>query len=272
METGLDGSIHAHGLIFHYLEWGSPDSPPLVLLHGFGNQAHLWDGFAPTAAARHHVYAFDLRGHGDTEHAETYGNRLNAQDLEALVDALSLAPFGLVGFSMGGIASMLYASDHPNAVSRLVLVDVGPEMDPRGLARLKATIGQARSTFATRDETLAYIRLANPRMSEGLVVQALGYAFRPRSDGSYEMKYDERLRASFGRGGTGSASLWERLTRIGCPTLIVRGEDSDLFMHDTALRMLDVLPDARLETVAGAGHAAMLDNPEGFNAAVGAFL
>lgn len=267
-----EGYVDANGLRLHYLEWGSAGDQPLLLLHGFGNQAHIWDPFADTVCDRYHIYALDSRGHGDSDHAEAYGDELNAGDTLAVCDALGLSRITLVGFSMGAANALIVISRRPGLVDRLVLVDRGPESNPEGRARMSRAISQARSAFPNRDEALAYIRMANPRRSEDLVQASLRHAFRELPDGSYQLKYDQKLRERF-LGHTGSGvDLWTCLEAVRCPTLLVRGGESDILAPTVAERMVAMLPDARLEVVPNAGHTVMLDNPSGFNRVVGAFL
>jgi esterase len=267
-----DGFVQANGLRFHYLEWGSPDRPPLLLLHGFGNQAHIWDPFADTVSDRYHVYALDSRGHGDTDHAEAYGDELNAGDTLAVCQALGLTRFTLIGFSMGAANAMIVISRKPELVERLVLVDRGPESNPAGRVRMSRAINQARTSFSSRDEALAYIRMANPRRPEDLVQASLRHAFRELPNGSYQLKYDQKLRDRFmGHGGSG-VDLWKCLEAVKCPTLLIRGGESDILAPEVAERMVAMLPDARLEVVPNAGHTVMLENPAGFNRVAGAFL
>ncbi|HEX6513861.1 MAG TPA: alpha/beta hydrolase, partial [Chloroflexota bacterium] len=131
-----DGFLTVNSLRLHYLEWGEPTRPPLLLQHGFGNQAHIWDPFAATVADRYHVFALDSRGHGDSDHADDYGDELNASDTLAACEALGLQRLTLIGFSMGGANALICVSRRPELVERLVLVDRGPDSDPRGRERM----------------------------------------------------------------------------------------------------------------------------------------
>ncbi|HUZ78300.1 MAG TPA: alpha/beta hydrolase [Chloroflexota bacterium] len=270
--TGNSRVVPANGLRLHYLEWGDTGTPT-VLLHGFGNEAHIWDLFAPAIVPRCHVFAPDARGHGDSQWAPEYGAEHNAADLAALLDALGLPAINLVGFSMGGMCSLLYASDHPERVERLVLVDVGPAASPGGTQNIRQVVQRARDVFPSAGEALAYIRLANPRRSEELVQASLRHAFRRQDDGTYRLKSDPALRqGAASQPRPSEEQLWERLGRIACPCLIVRGAESPQLSQATAERMLEVLPNARLEVVSGAGHTVMMDNPAGFEAVVSSFL
>lgn len=270
--TPNDGFVQANGLRLHYLEWGSADHPPLLLLHGFGNQAHMWDLFAPTVAGRYHVYALDSRGHGDSDHAQEYGDELNASDTAAVIDALGLRRLTLVGFSMGGANAMIVTSRQPDLVERLIIVDRGPHGGEAGRQRMARALSQARATFPNRDEALAYIRLANPKRPEELVQRSLDHAFRAQPDGSYQLKYDQKLRDRFMAGSAAGVDLWKCLEGIHCPVLIVRGGDSDVLLPDVAETMVQMLPNARLEVVPGAGHNVAQDQPDAFNRVAGAFL
>ena len=256
----------------HYLEWGAADLPALLLLHGFANQAHMWDLFAPTVADRYHVFALDFRGHGDSDHAETYGDEANLNDTLQVIEHLGLERLSLLGFSMGGAAAMLTTARLVDRVSRLVIVDRGPETSERGRERMARALRQARPSFASREEALAYIRLANPKRPEALVERSLEHAFRRLEDGSYRIKYDPRLRDGFIRGDVPRLDLWQALRSIHCPTLIVRGGDSDILAPDVAEKMLETVPGSCMETVPGAGHNVAQDQPEAFNRVVGGFL
>jgi pimeloyl-ACP methyl ester carboxylesterase len=267
-----DGFVQANGLRLHYLEWGEQDKPVLLLLHGFGNQAHIWDLFADTVAGRYHVFALDQRGHGDSDHAGEYGDEPNAADTLAVCDALGFSRLTLVGFSMGGANAMIVTSRRPELVERLVIVDRGPESDPRGRERMARALSQARNVFPNRDEALAYIRLANPKRPEELVQRSLNYAFREQPDGSYQLKFDQKLRDRFGAHRGPRADLWKCLEAIRCPVLLVRGGDSDILAPEIADKMIAMLPDAQMVVVPGAGHTVMMDNPTGFNEAVGSWL
>ena len=124
-----DETARVRGLAFHWLEWGADAAPPLVLLHGLTGHAHTWDHMAPDLAAQYHVIALDQRGHGDTEHAETYRTQDFVDDLEALAGAWGFERFALMGLSMGAHNAMAFAAAHPQRVSNLVVIDIPAKMD-----------------------------------------------------------------------------------------------------------------------------------------------
>ena len=120
-----DRFIDANGMRFHYLEWGDPQSPPIMLLHGFAQTCHSWDFVALSLCDRYRVIALDQRGHGDSGWAEDadYTPETQQGDISAIVDALGLEQFVLMGLSMGGRNSLTYAAANPDRVKALVIVD-----------------------------------------------------------------------------------------------------------------------------------------------------
>ena len=115
-------------LRFHFLEWGAPDAPPIVLLHGGHQSAHSWDLVSLHLAQRYRVLALDQRGHGDSEWPRDteYSNHAMALDAEAFIGALDLQRPIVIGHSMGGRNAMLLTRRDPSRLHALVVVDVGP--------------------------------------------------------------------------------------------------------------------------------------------------
>ena len=141
----------SNGIDLHLLEW-SQEGVPLVLVHGFGNDAHIWDDFAPVAAPHYRVLALDLRGHGDSAwplHAE-YEYAHHVADLEAVLDGLGIERLVLVGHSLGGRVAMLFAGVHPERMAGLVIVDSAPAPWPVNLPETSVT---SRSPVAARSSS-----------------------------------------------------------------------------------------------------------------------
>src|SRR5688572_17884805 len=112
----------------HHLDWGNHGRHPLVLVHGSRLHAHVWNHFSRRFSDRYHIIAVDLRGHGDSGWAAQHGYQMENfyQDLHAVVEARGLSRFTLIGHSLGGRVSMLYAHRHADLLERLVLVDITP--------------------------------------------------------------------------------------------------------------------------------------------------
>lgn len=270
-----DKTVTVNGLKLHYLDWGSAAQPTMVLLHGLRGHAHAWDDVAAAFCANYHILALDQRGRGDSDWAPDgdYSTRAYVDDLAGFCAALNLPPLTLVGHSMGGRNSMAFTARYPERVERLIIVDIGPTVDPRGAERIKQEIRQVPEVFDSFDAVLAYMSQQNRYASDTVLRRRLHDATTTLPDGKVGWRYDLAIREQ-SRNGTAAPAedLWPQLARITCPTLIVRGTETDLLSPDVARQMLDSLPQARLAEVQHAAHMVFEDNPEGFIAAVRPFL
>lgn len=272
----------AHGLELHLLEW-STEGVPLVLLHGLGNEAHLWDDFVPSVAPHYRVLALDQRGHGDSDWdpEARYDAESMTDDLEAVLDALEIDRFVLIGFSMGGRVSMTFAGRHPERLAGLVIADIGPEVDARGVLRISGEMAERPApVFANVQEYAAMLSLNYPAGQPHAIKRMAEFGLRERKDGLFELKMDPKLRAERPRDEASRAKeeafiqqQWDALAKIPCATLVVRGAASDILSPEIADKMVDeVLPNGRLAIVPQAAHSIMTDNPKGFEEAVCSFV
>jgi len=270
------------GLELNVLEW-SQEGVPLILLHGGGNEAHLWDDFVPSIAPHYRVLAVDQRGHGDSDwdpdgHYET---SYLVRDLEDLTEALQIDRFVLIGFSMGGRAAMSFAGRHPERLAGLVIIDIGPEIDPRGMIRIgQENQSQSAPVFSSIDEYASMLSLNYPAGQPQAILRMAKYGLRERDDGLFELKSDPKLRGTRPDDEEARAKeealieeLWTALAKVPCPTLVVRGAASDILSPDVADKMVDdVLQNGRLEVIPQAAHSVATDNPKGFEQAVSRFV
>jgi pimeloyl-ACP methyl ester carboxylesterase len=273
----------ADGRDIHLLEW-SQDGVPLLFLHGFGNEAHIWDDFAPVVAPHYRTLAMDHRGHGDSDWDPEgrYDHDSMVRDVEFVTAALGIERLVIVGHSLGGRIATLFADRNAARMAGLVLVDIGPDLDPRGVTRIHLDVAATpQPTFASVEEYARALTLAYPAGRPDALLRMARHGIRRREDGLYELKMDPRLRgvgatespeAAAERGRAMSELLWKALARISCPTLVVRGAASDVLAPDTADRMVEeTLAQGRLAVVPQAGHSVMTDNPDGFREAVASF-
>jgi pimeloyl-ACP methyl ester carboxylesterase len=271
------------GLSIHLLEW-SREGVGLLLLHGFGNEAHIWDDFAPAVAPYYRTVALDLRGHGDSAHdpQRRYDYESHVRDVETVSAALEIDRLVLIGHSLGGRISTLFAAKHPERMAGLVLVDAGPELDARGVSRISLDVERSTdATFASLADCRSALAHAYPAAGSAAIERMARHGMRQLEDGRYQRKTDPSYHAARGELTAEAAEalerktskeLWDALRRITCPALVVRGAASDVLDPDTADRMVEeVMANARLAVVPRAGHSVMTDNPEGFSEAVSAF-
>ncbi len=267
-----DRLIMLNGLRFHFRAWGNDGARPLVLLHGYTSHARSWDTFARVMQDHHHVLALDQRGHGETAWATDYAPKRMVEDVAAFVHALRLPKFALLGLSMGGRNAYGYTAQHPDTVERLVIVDIGPEVMASGGARIRQGV-LADDVFDTPEDAYRASRANNPRAPESELRHRVMNSLMQLEDGRWTYRYDKALRAPdrpLPRPDPDKA--WAMLPRLTCPTLLVRGVESDVLSVETAEHMTHVMPNCTLVTVQNAGHAIPLDNPTGFIEAVRPFL
>src|SRR5574341_257931 len=256
-----DKFIRLNDLQFHYLDWGDENAPPVVLLHGFMDHAHRWDTFSRGMAERFRVLAYDARGHGESDWADDYSRQRMIEDLDAFVRELKLHRPALVGHSMGARIAYFYAAQNPDAVGKLVSVDMGPVLKSAGTRRMRSGV-LAQEDFASPEELFNAARELNTRPSEEDLWNRVRYGLKQREDGRWAWRADPNLRNPSRRPPPRDPALeWELLKTISCPTLVVRGIESDLLGGETAERMAREIPDARYVEVADAGHSVSTDNP-----------
>jgi esterase len=263
-------NVEIGGLKFHYTDWGG-GGPPLVMLHGLSGHARTWDHTAAALSERYRVLALDQRGHGDTDWAPQYGLAPMAQDVLGFLDALELAEVTLMGLSMGGLVSFVFAAAHPDRVTRMVIMDIGPEIAPVG-ARNVASSMAANDVFESEDEAFARARAANPRPTDATLRHRVSHNLRPLPDGTLTFKYDKALRSPGALFDHTQDELWAAWRAVSCPVLLVRGNESDVLANETAQRMLAENPGASFASIPDCGHSITLDSPQGLLEVVSPWL
>ena len=269
-------SVTANGLHFHYLDWGDPDNPQMLLLHGFAQTCHSWDFVALSLCDRFHVIALDQRGHGDSDWTPDgdYSPEAHQRDIRAIVEALGLNSFVLMGLSMGGRNAFTYAANHPEKIRALVIVDAAPENQRAGTENIRQFV-QQEDEMDSIEDFVERVRKYNPRRSIEQLRGSLIHNLKQLPNGKWTWKYDKLLRSPRRRMGSNTDTtqrLWGYVESLKCPALVVRGGASDVVALKTAENMQRRIPNGRLATVEGADHLVMGDNPAGFEKAVTEFL
>jgi esterase len=267
--------VRVHGLSIHYLDWGTAGKPPILFLHGGGLNAHTWDLLCTVLRTDYHCLAPDLRGHGETEWSEEldYGFEAHGRDIIGIVDRLGLNRFLLVGMSLGGIASLLYAADHSDHLRGLVIVDTGPDVRPEGGRRISQFVRQTGEADSLED-LVAQALAFNPGRDPRLLRRSLRHNFRQNADGKWVRKSDMRhwRNPGISERAASLSQYWEIVPRVSCPTLVVRGANSDLFHDEDAEKLARALSDGRWTRVENAGHTVQGDNPRGLLEALQKFF
>ena len=244
--------------------------PPLLCIPGLTRNARDFDMLAPHLAQHRRVYALNLRGRGESGYAKdamSYVPLTYVQDVVALLASEGIDRFASVGTSLGGLVTMLLAATQPGRLAAAVLNDVGPELNPAGLDRIKTYVGQA-SSYPTWVHAARAIGMTNAAvypgwgLDEWLVMAKRTH--RLTREGRIVPDYDSNIAQPFRLpGGEAGVDLWPAFDALsGVPTLVLRGELSDILSAEAANKMAARLPDVRLVTIAGAGHAPTLDEPQ----------
>jgi pimeloyl-ACP methyl ester carboxylesterase len=255
-----------------YWEWGEAANPAvLVCLHGLTRQGRDFDALARTMVDRYRVVCPDVVGRGRSDWLKDpmgYALPQYVGDMVTLLARLNAQTVHMVGTSMGGLIAMGLSALADSPVSKLVLNDVGPRLDPAGLARIGGYVGQTRR-WKTLDEAAdaiwaistgfgshtreQWLALTEPQLKTD------GTDLVPRSDPDIAVPFKAITPEM---AVAGEAALWQTYDRVRCPTLLIRGADSDLLGHATAQEMGTRGPCARLVEFAGVGHAPMLVQPQ----------
>jgi len=265
-----DRFVTINRLRLHYLDWGTEGKPPFLLLHGGSAYAHWWDFVAPALAENFRVIALDQRGHGDSDHVTppAYGTRHYLADLQQFIATLGLHKPVLMGHSMGGHNSIIYATQHAQELAALILVDTDAAYPEAAVQFLRKLGEKPAKEFGSFVEAISRFQLL-PRetyISTEKLRYLASFAFHERPDGKWTAKLD---RKTLFRDPIDGRPF---LSQITCPTLIVRAEHSPLLSHEKINRLVSNLPNGRWVEVKDTYHHVMLDNPEGLVQAVREFL
>jgi len=266
------------GMVLAADAWGDPDAPPVLLLHGGGQTRHAWGGAgASLAQAGFHAIAVDLRGHGDSnwDPAGDYRLESYARDIHGIVQTLEQPP-ALVGASLGGMVSLVYHGElYPGRARALVLVDITPQPEPDGVARVIAFMKAHPDGFATLEDAAAAVAGYLPHRPAPRDTRGLEKNLRLGDDGRWRWHWDPALLESVERRRMNyehPTRLVDAARALQVPTLLVRGLRSDVVSERSAREFLDLVSHAELVDVAGAAHMVAGDSNDSFADAVVEFL
>ena len=261
--------FHSHRLKLQLWDYGSEDKPPLILTHGGLDHARNWDFAAEVLSRHYHVYAWDLRGHGNSQWAPgaAYAIADHVLDLAALVDIVSKAgqiPVRLVGHSLGGVVSSIYSGLYPARILKLVNIEGwGPPPNSKmfrpASERLRTWIEQVRAgehkearTYPNLDAAVARMKEANQHLSDAQARHLTIHGTNWNADGSMVWKFDSFARI-FPPYGQRIDEMQEILEKISCAVLLFWGTESWASDPETDTRVA-AIQTKQIVKLANAGH------------------
>ena len=259
-------TFDASELRLSYTEWGDPGLPTVVMLHGFAQTSHAWDLITLGLADRFHLISLDQRGHGDSQWATDgdYSLETQQQDLDEFIKSLGVRRLILVGLSMGGRNAYVFASRNPQLISNLVVVDTGPQGIRSGRSRIRnfVTMPDELDTF---EEFVERVHSYVPHRSLEQISNSLLNNIRQMENGKWTWKYDRLLRdPNYRRQAASQDQLWAYWESVKCPSLIIRGGNSDVLASEMVAEMTSRNPFSESAVVPESGHLVPGDNPAGF--------
>jgi pimeloyl-ACP methyl ester carboxylesterase len=282
MDTFTGPTSHSYfsqRLRLHYVDWGNPEAPPLLLVHGGRDHCRNWDWVAQALRKDYHIIAPDLRGHGDSQWISggTYQTMDYVYDLAQLIHQQELAPLRIVSHSMGGNIALRYTGLYPEKVAKLVAIE-GLMPSPisekneqqneiarnlRGwVNQLRRLSGRQVRRYDSVQEATDRMKEANPHLSVEQAYHLTFHGVNQNEDGSYSWKFDNYIRA-FPSSGLRLEDTNHLLSRISCPTMLVRGSESEAPAPEADGRD-KLFQDLRIENVENAGHWVHHDQLERF--------
>jgi pimeloyl-ACP methyl ester carboxylesterase len=275
-------------LRLHYVDWGHPDRPPLLLVHGGRDHCRNWDWTAAALREDWHIIAPDLRGHGDSQWSTdgSYWMAGYIYDLAQLVHQQRLAPVTVIAHSLGGNVALRYAGLYPEAVARLIVIEgLGPS--PERLTRYRSRpievrfdewlrqqrelAGRLPRRYASIEDAFRRMQEENPHLTAAQARHLTEHGVNQNEDGTYSWKFDNYVRAfpPYDMSSRDIQALW---ARIACPTLLLHGTESRWAGNPAEDGRAALFPDARSVAISGAGHWLHHDRLDEFLKIVREFL
>ena len=273
-------------LRLHYVDWGNPTAPAIVLVHGGRDHCRSWDWVALALKDRYHVIAPDLRGHGDSEWVNGAGYAMidYVYDLAQLVRQQHLAPVTLLGHSLGGRICLEYAGIYPDRVDKLIAIEgLSPSRNvidshsavpahqrmSEWISETHRFAGRLPRRYPTLEDAVDRMREANPRLSAEQALHLTTHAVHQNEDGTFVWKFDNYARSSspYPFNQSDADEIW---SRVRMPTLLISGLESQGDPNED--ERTETFPHAQKIGVADAGHWVHHDQLEIFLSSVTEFL
>jgi len=248
-----------------YREWGRADNPQvLVCVHGLGRCARDFDNLARAMSDRYRVVCPDVAGRGDSDwlaDPRLYDIPLYVSDMVTLIARLDVEQVDWVGTSMGGLIGMALAALKNSPVARLVLNEAGPVVANASLERIATYFGKAPPlpSFQAAEQLIRAVSAPFGPHTDEEWRFLTEVVVRKNPDGSYRLHYDPKIAEALRAQITGKdLESWPTWDAVRCPTLVIRGAQSDLLSKETVRQMTQRGPKAKLVELPGIGHAPTL--------------
>jgi pimeloyl-ACP methyl ester carboxylesterase len=264
-----DKFVHVNGVRLHYRESGADGEQALLFMHGLTGNAHCFDHVAPEFAKSHHVLALDFRGHGDSEWPGDgdYAFQRHVSDVVRILEELKISKVRLVGSSLGGAVATVLAAMKPELVEKVVLNDIGPEINLPEPDKAAESLNLLEQQFSSVLAALEYYRRCYPParvLPDEIAIGFVCNSLRADETGSFRWKADPRVQAiAPTRSASGSsASMWPLFDSIRAPVLVIRGAESETLLSSTVAKMVSRRPGVEAVEVPNVGHTPWLSEPE----------
>ncbi|HEY5680344.1 MAG TPA: alpha/beta hydrolase [Pseudomonadales bacterium] len=242
MEGPTSHVYFSQRLRLHYVDWGNPDAPPMLMIHGGRDHCRNWDWVARSLRDRYHIIAPDLRGHGDSQWmlGGSYNQIDYVYDIAQLLTQKDMTPVTIIGHSLGGSIALTYSGLFPETVKKLVAIEgMGPPPEfikerlavpvadrlHQWISDLRELSGRIPRRYATLEEAYERMQTENPHLSEEQARHLTIHGSNQNEDGTYSWKFDNYVRA-FPPIGIDFEEQYKLHGRITCPTLLIRGTES----------------------------------------------
>ncbi|MFQ5652844.1 MAG: alpha/beta fold hydrolase [bacterium] len=252
------------GRTCHYAHMEGDESlPPIVFLHGITTFGHYFDETVKHLNLHNSIYLMDLRGHGKSDPGEgLYKINSYLEDIHFFLQFIICKPVHVVGHSLGGRIGIALSATQPELVASLAIIDVAPSVDQRGFARLFNAITKMPRPFRNLDHVYEFFTTTWGGAQDLFIELMVKYGMITHSDGTISPRFDppifslppEVLISEI-------QELWECCAKISLPTLIARGENSDVLSPEIAERLQKAIPGARVSLIKGASHSVPADAP-----------
>ncbi|HEV7801157.1 MAG TPA: alpha/beta hydrolase [Burkholderiales bacterium] len=263
--------VQAGDVRLHYLDYGTAGRPAMLCIHGGAAHSHWFDFIAPGFTPDYHVRSLDLRGHGDSDAVDppSYYYQDYASDLNKAVEKLDLRDFVLIGHSMGGMVSLLYAATYPGRAKSLVVVDTSVNLSPERIAKLRDVGSKPGRNFESKDELVSRYKLrpGESFATPEVVRYIASHSARQADDGTWRYKFDRAVYAT--RESMDGMPLWDK---VKIPALLVKADHSERITPEVYADAKARAPQVELAEVSKSDHHVTLDNPAEFVGVVNTFL